>query len=169
MTVNEIIEQYKNEVEWGNEYYTNNSDNGTAKFALYWRDYNTVTTVKDALKNVDSEVAFDLVELQKQARLVEGDMLDLISECCNAVYVPNVFYQENEVYGMTLGEVELQPEDFLVDAYKALNEEQKRAVDLEIDAYIADDGWVYLNLSYERWIAELDVELLTEKLKEKAA
>lgn len=60
-------------------------------------------------------------------------------------------------------------QDFLVDAYKALNEEQKRAVDLEIDAYIADDGWVYLNLSYERWIAELDVELLTEKLKEKAA
>jgi len=170
MTVKQIIEKYMNECEWGTEYYTNNPDNGTADFVESHGYGEAIDTVIEALQNVDSEESHDIAKLLEKCGIENDEALTLIHKHCTVRFSEGVFYQSNEVYGMTLGEVEIQPEDELHDAFKALTEDEKKTVQREVDdGYISDDGWLYLNMSYDRWVSILDVDSLLDELQQIAS
>jgi len=163
MKKEQILEKYNNVVDW---VYTTCEDNVTASFVNEWLDYEVVKSVKDALQNVDDQEDYaDIVDLFEALGYSEKQKLDAIYQNCNVEFVDGVFYQTNEVFGMELGEVEVQPEDETIKAYLALSDEDREWVDRNCEGCIANGGWLYVNMSYQRWASILDVEGLIESLQ----
>lgn len=84
----------------------------------------------------------------------------LVLEFCEVKLV-GIHYEDNAIFGATIGEQEHQLGDEVLDAFNGLNEvEQKLVVDA---TYIRNGQWIYTSHYYDRFVLVLDAEKFLER------
>lgn len=176
-----LVDRMRSEVEWCDEYYTSNPDNGTADFVQsvgYGGDL--MHQVEDALKRHDLKRQLDDDEYIYLEALVKAyhpnnpnarDIVNAIIDITNLCFEPSYWVNDLELCSMRLGEIEHQLDDDLVKDIKALSDEEMDQFVDDANSYASYDkgsNYIYVDHSYSRWYLELDVDKLRDLMKSKS-
>lgn len=154
--VNKFIKDFQSEEKWAEEYATS-TDSCLAEFCS---DFG-YGEGEVSYNRLDKEVA----EAVKQY-LLTHTVSDLAKFC--DVELGDIYYQDNEVYSVSIGEQDHQISDDLGARWGKLTEAEKDLVKSETG--YNDNGWFYTCHNYERFVLILDVDrFLEEAPKTKAS
>jgi hypothetical protein len=79
----------------------------------------------------------------------------------------NIYLKSNEVYSVSMGEVEEMPSNDLEAEFDELTDEEKDYVSRNVsNCYVSNSGWIYLDLNYHRWVLILDTETFNDRAQE---
>lgn len=164
-SVEKILEAYNDEATSGNE-HTLSEDSCHAEFCASFHygemsrtDFfenaqlsdETLEKLKAYSKTVDKKAFFDFIGAH------------------SSLDTAGIYIRDGEVCSVSIGEVEWQPSDDLLEAYLSLSQEEQEQVRQKCDEYISDGGckgWLYLNHDYERFILICDEDSLNDALDE---
>ena len=161
----DIIEAINDDIESNEEYATNDPDCGTAEFvhSFGYGETDTDDIIKTINSDHNGDGDFDHVISYLKA-LKPSDLFSLLADHCS-LETADIYRATNEIYGMNLGEIEVQLDDAIVEALAKLSPEDRETVSDGINAYLQGD-FVYIDLNYNRWVMVLDFESLTEAVNE---
>ena len=158
----DIIEAINDDIESNEEYATNDPDCGTAEFVSSFGHGETDTD--DIIKTIDSDHNdgdFDHVISYLKA-LKPSDLFSLLADHCS-LETAAMYTLTDEIFGASLGEIEIQLDDPIVEALAKLSPEDRETVSDGVNAYLKGE-YVYIDLNYNRWVMTLDFESLTEAI-----
>ena len=177
-----LVDRMRSEVEFVDDYYTSNEENPIADYVAsvgYGGDL--MHQVEDAIFHarykLEDQLEPDEVDYLKA--LVKGyhpnnpnarEIVNAIIEITNLCFEPSYWVNDLELCSMTLGEIEHQLDDSLVDDLKQLSDEEMDQFVDDANSYASYDkgsNYIYVDHSYSRWYLELDVDKLRDLMKSK--
>jgi hypothetical protein len=158
--VQPLIDEINKGAEWAEE-NAKSEESCNAEFCLsfgYGED-------KPDLSRLEPEVAAKVQRLLDRVK-TRKDIEWELTPVCNLECV-GMFYVENEIYSVGLGEIEEQLPEELVAKLKALTDEEFKCVQKYVDTSIADcREYIYINCDYDRFVMVIDEDRLDERLAE---
>lgn len=154
--LDKIVEMYNNDAQWFETYYSENEDNVYADY-LEWGWAEAGLDIPELIREIDCDRTIERIEqLEKQIGLRET--LELVIQHSHKEF-SNIYINWNEVYSVSMGEVEEQPSEDLQTEFDSLSQDEKEYVRKNVsDCYVSESGMMYLDFNYNRWVYILDTE-----------
>jgi len=161
--VAEFVAAYNSEGEFASEYALS-EDSSHAEFVSDWGYGEGVKF--DELKKSEhlSDEVLEAISQLETKGICEDDILNMVLNHCETI-LTGIYYCDGEVFSASVGEVDHQPSDELLDRYMVLSASEKEEVRNQADCYINGgvcDGWIYTNHDYDRFVSILDEEAFLE-------
>lgn len=178
--IDKLVQRMRDEVEFVDDYYTSNPDNGTADYVQsvgYGGDL--MHQVEDALRRSDLQRELEPDELDYIKALVKSyhpnnphnrDIVNQLIDITNIQFESSYWVNTLELCSMQLGEIEHQIDDELYKELEALNEVEFKAFCDQVRSYVYYDKlsrYIHVDHGYSRWYLELNIDLLREAMKSK--
>lgn len=156
----EIFNQLDDQVKHAEEYYLYDHDCPQADFCQ-WGFSEGVGLYYGELDYKCSEL---IEKIKDEFDLNKKDLEQLIADCSEIEANHGMHRVSNEVFSVLLGELELEILNNTSEAIAVLDLDDDE-INNQIDAYYKN-GYLYINLDYNRWSLVLDYDQLKEKYTE---